>query len=324
MNCLDRRFPRRTEGDHAGMRSLLVCACSAALLPAAEPAELACTIAPPPHVSTAEFSFWSPPATATLRAVAVLSPGHNGDGRGAVRDPVWRDFAVRHGLALVGVRFVSAKRDDKREAYSSAYAGSGQALLDALASFASQSGRPEVATAPLVLWGHSAGGQFSYEFTCWQPERVAAFVANKGGYYSTHLAPRAAQLTPGIVFVGEKDDGYRTKSLLGIYACNRYAGALWTLAIEPDAGHGVGGTRDLALRFFDAVLPLRLPAAGGGLRPLDGAAGWRGHHPTGAVWAGGDPPPAGVGEKDADAVVWLPDQGFATAWAAFVQPRPAP
>jgi len=33
----------------------------------------------------------------------------------------------------------------------------------------------------------SAGGEFNYEFTAWMPERIVAFVANKGGVYYTAL-----------------------------------------------------------------------------------------------------------------------------------------
>ncbi len=52
---------------------------------------------------------------------------------------------------------------------------------------------PEIAQAPLLLWGMSAGGEFNYEFVAWKPERVAAFVVNKGGiYYSALLSKRGA------------------------------------------------------------------------------------------------------------------------------------
>jgi hypothetical protein len=42
---------------------------------------------------------------------------------------------------------------------------------------------------------------------------------------------------------------------------NRRAGALWALADEPDAAHVVGRSRDVALVFFEDVLPLRLSAS---------------------------------------------------------------
>ena len=49
-----------------------------------------------------------------------------------------------------------------------------------IAKFSARSLHPEVASAPLLLWGMSAGGEFNYEFTVWKPERVAAFIVNKG------------------------------------------------------------------------------------------------------------------------------------------------
>ena len=41
----------------------------------------------------------------------ILVPGSNGDGRGAVDEPFWRDFATRHQLALVGCRFTDKPHD---------------------------------------------------------------------------------------------------------------------------------------------------------------------------------------------------------------------
>lgn len=313
---------------HLPLTPALPCLLVAATLTAGEPAPpLACAIPPGANFITAEFSFWHPGAAPLLRGTIVLMPGYNGDARRTVTDAAWQDLARRHDLGLLGARFVSAKPADKRDAYSSAGSGSGQALLDALASFAEQSRHPEVAAAPLLLWGHSAGGQFNYEFTCWQPERVVAFVANKGGYYSTHLAPRTARLVPGILFVGEKDEDFRVKSLLGIYACNRRDGALWTLAVEPGSGHEVGRTPELARQFFEAVIPLRLgPAdpAKPGAPPIamTESAHWRGSLATADTWPADD---AAAAKRfpDQDATVWLPDAKTAVAWADFVRGRGA-
>ena len=51
-------------------------------------------------------------------------------------------------------------------------------------------------------WGMSAGGQFDYEFASWKPERVVAFVVNKGGIYYTALTPRATREVPALLFIG--------------------------------------------------------------------------------------------------------------------------
>ena len=67
--------------------------------------------------------------------------------------------------------------------YYEADKGSGAALLESIKAFGVESKHPELEHAPLLLWGHSARGQFNYDFTCWKPDRVIAFVANKGAYY---------------------------------------------------------------------------------------------------------------------------------------------
>ena len=124
----------------------------------------------------------------------------------------------------------------------------------ALTYFAMQSNHREIANAPLLLWGMSAGGQFNYEFVAWKPARVAAFVVNKGGIYYTALAPATARQVPGILFTGGKDLAFRTNTIVGLFAVNRRAGALWALASEPEVGHVVGNSRDVALVFFAEIL----------------------------------------------------------------------
>jgi hypothetical protein len=53
----------------------------------------------------------------------------------------------------------------------------------------------------------SAGGQFNYEFVAWRPERVLAFVVNKGGIYYSALLPQAARNVPGILFTWREGFG---------------------------------------------------------------------------------------------------------------------
>ena len=168
-----------------------------------------------------------PTGVEAVQAIAVLVPGSNGDGRGQVDDPVWQEFAVRHKLALVGVRLTDKPHDQGFiEEYVNVSQGSGQAFLDAMTAFAARSKHPELATAPFLLWGMSAGGEFNYEFVCWKPERVVAFVVNKGNIYYTALAPKAARSVPGILFTGGKDLEFRTNTITGLFAMNRRGGAL--------------------------------------------------------------------------------------------------
>ena len=104
------------------------------------------------------------------------------------------------------------------------------------------------------MWGMSAGGQFNYEFTAWKPERVAAFIVNKGGIYYSALVSKAARAVPGLLFVGGNDLQSRIDTITGLFAVNRRGGAVWALVVEPGLGHVVGQSKDLGALFFEDVL----------------------------------------------------------------------
>jgi dienelactone hydrolase len=261
----------------------------------------------------AEFRLWLPDAPGPIRALAILVPGSNGDGRGQVDDAVWQEFAVKHRVGLVGVRLTDKQHDQMFiEHYVHVSNGSGQAFFDALTSLAKSSNHPEVATAPLLLWGMSAGGEFNYELAAWKPERVVAFVVNKGNVYYTALASAEARRVPGILFTGEKDLAFRVDAIAGLFAINRRAGALWAYAQEPGVGHEVAHSREFALVFFDEMLAARLGSSGD-LRPLEEQAGLFGDAKAQTVQpvTAGKPP-------SAYPVSWLPSARVARAWQAVL------
>src|SRR5579884_2611404 len=227
------------------------------------------SVPPGANFDKAQFRLWMPPNLARARAVLVLVPGSNGDGRGMAEDTVWQAFAAKNNLVIVACRFTDKPHDQSFiEEYVDVRRGSGQALFDILGRFASRTQHAELTTAPLLLWGMSAGGQFDYEMTAWKPERVAAFVVNKGGIYYTALASRAARQVPGMLFIGGKDLEQRIETITGIFAVNRRGGALWALANEPGVAHVVGRSRDVSMVFFEDVLASRV-AADGSLRSMD-------------------------------------------------------
>ena len=218
------------------------------------------SVPPGDNFNTAEFRLWHPEGVETLRGILVLAPGSNGDGRGEVEDSTWRGLAEKHDLALLGVHMTDERHPQMFiEHYVDVSEGSGEALLEAVDMLAEESGHPELSQAPFLLWGMSAGGQFNYEFALWKPERVLAFIVNKGGIYYSAQASRAAQNVPGFFFIGETDLEYRNDIIAGIFAINRRAGALWALAVEPGVSHEVAGSKDMAVLFFDELIPLRLP-----------------------------------------------------------------
>lgn len=170
----------------------------------------------------------------------------------------------------------------------------------------------------LLFWGMSAGGQFNYEFALWRPERVLAFVVNKGGIYYSAQASEAAQQVPGFFFIGGDDLEYRNDIIAGIFAINRRAGALWALAVEPGIGHAVAGSKATAALFFDEVIPLRLPDTASGmggeasLRSLDRDTGFIGDPKSGDIQSAGDAP------RTRYPTSWVPTRALAEAWRALI------
>jgi poly(3-hydroxybutyrate) depolymerase len=265
--------------------------------------------APPgANYDKAEFRFWMPPGAATARAIVVLVPGSNGDGRSMATDAFWQEFATRHALALVACRFTDKPHEQSFiEHYVNVSQGSGEALVDAIGRFAERSKHPELSTAPLYMWGMSAGGQFNYEFVAWKPERVAAFVVNKGGIYYTALAPKAARDVPGLLFVGETDLEFRNHTIAGLFAVNRRAGARWALTQEPGIAHAVGRSRELGAMLFEEVPPLK---------PLDTTAGF-----IGDLKAQTFRPAAEAGTLNVP-TAWLATERLARGWQAVITGKP--
>jgi len=192
--------------------------------------------------------------------------------------------------------------------------GSGRAILDAIDYFAKESGHEELSYAPFLLWGMSAGGEINHEIASWIPERVIAYVVNKGGYYYSSVPPEATRQTPGIYFIGLTDLPSRNNMIKGMYLTNRRAGALWTLAEEKGVAHEVAGSRDLAVLFYEEVMKKRLPDNAMGykaLKPVSEEMGTVGNIYTHSI----DKPAEGTRMED---TTWLVSEKFAKAWQTFV------
>lgn len=258
------------------------------------------------NFTKAAFRLWLDDGNKPARAILLLAPGWNGDGRSMVNDRDWQDFAREHQLAIVALQFQSA---EKTTPYHVVEAGSGQALLKALTTLAYDSKHPELANAPLLMWGHSAGGQFNYGFACFRPGRVIAFAAIKGGYYDSKFNPLVRQV-PAVFIIGEKDERYRIDNITKLFTENRRAGALWCVATEPGHGHDIGRSNELIRPFLAGVLAKRLTGSTLSAAPAD--TGWFGDLTTKTIKKTAGSP--------RERSVWLPDETTAKAWKAFVAP----
>lgn len=206
----------------------------------------------------AEFRFWKPEKTVNYKGILVLVPGFNRDGRKDVLEAVWQNFATQHNFILVSCHFKDYKDRGDRPAYREASKGSGDILIKSIKKYSKSISNKAINDLPLLFYGFSAGGQFNYEFAAWKPEKVISFVVNKGGYYSTGIASTEMLKVPGIFFIGENDQYYRNDMIQGIYSVNRSLGANWTLIIEKNTRHFQNNSKDLAVSFFESILPKRL------------------------------------------------------------------
>jgi hypothetical protein len=187
--------------------------------------------------------------------------------------------------------------------------------LDVLIKFSKTTGHPELTDVPLALWGMSAGGEFNYEFVCWKPERVIAFIVNKGGVYYSSLAPAAAWEVPGVFITGGKDSPFRNNIIKGIFSINRRFGAKWIFAEEPGVAHEFEKSGEFARFFFDNIIPLRLsdntinePCT---LQKIV-TNGYVGIIPSGQILPVND-------NTQVDITSWFPNRQIAEGWLGFIK-----
>lgn len=241
-----------------------------------------------------------------VRAIVVLTPGLDGDGRGMAGDSAWQAFAQKNQTALLACNF----KGKDGGSYYKAEKWCGKAFLDGIKDLAKLSSHPEIANAPLAFWGHSAGGQFNYNFACWKPERTVAFIANKGGYYETDSKPMVRKV-PGLWFCGDKDTAIRIKNITERYEDNRKRGALWALVMEPGVGHGIGRSKELGMVFLEEAINARLDSSGK-LQAIDPRSGWLGDPEKKTVEKNAS---SNAGSKD---TCWFPGEATAVLWQEIV------
>lgn len=263
-------------------------------------------------LSVASFRLWIPPeADSKVNGVLVVTPGRNKDGRSFVQQEKFRELASKWGFAIMG-NYLKGTAEDK-DTYQLDFKGNTAGLLvNALEKFAEISKRDELKTAPLFLFGLSAGGNVSVQFPGFYPERtigVAAFVPTAGPGIN---ASKKLNI-PMLVCIGARDrkDWVRFSDIVwGKYGSK----SVWTYAKHKELGHEGRQAFDFGFVYIDAVLKKRLVPDGekgfkNTLSKLEAA--WEGNLNSYDV------------QKAASAVLakdtcWLPDEVTAIAWRKYL------
>lgn len=220
----------------------------------------------------------------------------------------YRELAATYGLAILGT---------SRAAMANGVESDGQ-ILDAIRSAATMSGHPELATAPLLIYGMSGGAPQSSGFTARNAGRVAGlFLKVPAGV--EELTGGDALGVPTYVVQAELDAFVDNAKVRAAFEANRKAGALWTLAIEAGVPHHSlsPAQRQLTLNWIQTIAELRLQViASATLRPISESSGWLGDRGTGKVWDWASYP----GSRESAS--WLPSELTAMQWEKFYGRRP--
>ena len=295
----------------------------------------------------AAYLVWIPANVTTLRGVIVHQHGAgvpaSEEGIGFSYDLHWQALAKKWDCALLSPSYkVKNQMTDDSPGGSQLWfdpqRGSEKTFLAALKDLGAQSGHPELATTPWVLWGHSGGGIWSDVMAALHPDRIAAMWLRSGSaaMWKTKPTFRPFQKTaatyeiPFMANAGiqERGNGPWNGPLETVKDHRTHGGAVG-FAPDPLTGHWCGDSRYLAIPYLDAVMALRLPDKGSAdqkLKHIDTSKGWL------APLLGDTVVPAAEYQGDPKEAMWLPNETIAKDWMEYVKtgevsdttPPPAP
>ena len=286
-----------------------------------------------------------PDTPLTIRGVWVIFER----GRDMLRfygDPDVHAFAKRHGWALLLPFHCRAKSGTDGDMNMDPSKGLGRALFAALRQLADMSGKPELASAKLVLLGFSGTGSLAARLAAFAPDRVMAILATHAGHNplgldTIDLSPNAAAI-PQLIVAGSTDRITGTERPYAYFRKHFDRGAPWTFVMQNKTPHCcVINTKSLVLTWLEAAAIQRVTRGTDtesygfietvaetkdgcpNVSPPGPAPIWC--HGTKDTWGGQNwsvtkattvrGPQLPPGMKPAG---WLPTRAFAKQWLAFV------
>lgn len=270
------------------------------------------------YLSSAEYRVWIPEGIERVRGIIVKQHGCGvgaaNSGLDLANDPQWQTLAVKHQFALMGTKLLTRNNRDCNYWYVPSYA-SKDAFFHALTSIGKQSQRLELNEVPWILWGHSGGSIWSSAMLQEYPSRTIAMVAVRSGgilFFGTN--PSLTDI-PVLFSLGENEDVKRKYTFelpQKIFRRYRQSGALWAIAIEPNTGHDIGNSSQIAIPYLDAIVNARLSKNSDELLPIDRDRGWLADNTKYTI--------ASVDEYEGNPqeASWLPEREIAQIWQEYV------
>jgi hypothetical protein len=270
---------------------------------------------------------WVPPKCAFVRGLVVVKWNYLDED--LLQDPQIRQTCARENLGLVCLVHTNPEMH-KRLSQFILEEGAAGVLTRALSDLATTSGYTEIAEAPLLPIGHSAGGGFAWGVPCWNKARVFGALPLKTGASWDVLKKGDMEGVPVLHLVGQffewssgpacEQAAKDSEECLALRQDPRF---LVANGVEWGGGHFEWSEEcaRLVSLFIAKAAHYRLPEkpAGDGsfkLKELDPEAGW-------LMSPGGKekPVPASAFRGDKRQAFWFFDEEYAEACRNFAQGR---
>ena len=263
---------------------------------------------------SADYGVFIPGGDEPLNGVLVLQHGCGMERFGITRpyDLQYRAFAEKWGLAVVETAL-----------YGSCYvwrdpeSGSAEALFNVLKEAGDSTGHPELASAPMLLFGHSAGGYWTLAMLRDYPSRILAAVCySAAGDPQWDYPAEAAEVPVLLRHAGANDAPtvFCEQTAKNGFRKLRSMDAPASIAYNEGQNHNYSYLRYMAIPFYEAALKHRLPVGkGGDLRPVGRDEAWLGEPDSFGIF-----PEKGF-EGDKSGLCLFPDEQTARIWQEYVK-----
>jgi len=260
----------------------------------------------------AHFYIYIPESVKKVKAALYISM----HGMGNIKTPILQKFAEEEHVALVAMNGDPVKRGIT----------SVTLLEEHLKKLGEMSGHAELATVPIMTFGHSNGTGFSASFPRDWPERTIAWVAFHPGF-SNYLQFPNTENVPAMVMCGTIDKYLlRSRQDQVVAEMRKSRNAAMCVMMEGGVGHGPAdqdSVWEFITEFLKSAMRVRL-AEDGTIKPVDIETGWLGA--TYNFEQGGrqllDVAPYAEFKGDKSTASWFPDGEFAKVWQRYGQKEP--
>ncbi|MBN2342350.1 MAG: hypothetical protein JXX29_23150 [Deltaproteobacteria bacterium] len=171
----------------------------------------------------------------------------------------WREFARQNHLAVFLVSLLVSSPEGVVDTPWSTPEAAYAAYNDVVDALVDKAGRPDLLDAPLITWGHSAGGYLSTRIATSRPSEVLGFVSYHGSRLHNNGEDNGMYDLPGLFVVAAYDTLSIRSKMFEQAALGRENDAPWTLAIEEGGHHWDNNRgREFAIQYIEELLSHQL------------------------------------------------------------------